>query len=125
MLAACDYVRDDVMTDIGVRLEDATSEGESVHSVLCTCTVLVDLTEEMSPLNLGEASSWKLDDPATLKQEVATKRLEVILSPHHRGSSSVHTLLGSHSGILCGRLRPKQSKATPRCWPRKRRSSKI
>ena len=50
LLAACDSIRDDVMTEIGVRLEDATSE--------------------------GAASTWKLDDPETLKKEVAAKRQE-------------------------------------------------
>jgi hypothetical protein len=43
-------VRDDAMTEIGVRLEDATVE--------------------------GAASTWKLDDPGTLKKEVALKREE-------------------------------------------------
>ena len=50
VLDACDYVRDDALTEIGVRLEDATREGES--------------------------STWKLDDPETLKKEVAAKRAE-------------------------------------------------
>ncbi len=50
VLDACDYVRDDALTEIGVRLEDATREGES--------------------------STWKLDDAETLKKEVAAKRAE-------------------------------------------------
>lgn len=50
VLDACDFVRDSALTEIGVRMEDATREGES--------------------------STWKLDDPETLKKEVALKRAE-------------------------------------------------
>jgi len=48
VLSACDHVRDDALTAIGVRLEDATREGAS--------------------------STWKLDDPETLRKEVAARR---------------------------------------------------
>jgi len=50
VLTACDHVRDDALTAIGVRLEDATREGQS--------------------------STWKLDDPETLMKEVAARRAE-------------------------------------------------
>jgi len=50
VLSVCDHVRDDALSAIGVRLEDATREGQS--------------------------STWKLDDPETLAKEVAARRAE-------------------------------------------------
>jgi len=46
-LEACDRLRDDVLVDLGVRLEDSTQD--------------------------GVASRWRLDDPALLRQEQAEK----------------------------------------------------
>ena len=51
ILKACDVIRDDTLPEIGVRLTDGTREGES--------------------------AKWQLDDPATLKKEVAEQRAAV------------------------------------------------
>jgi hypothetical protein len=51
VLTACDHVRDDALSAIGVRLEDSTRDGQSY-------------------------GTWKLDDAETLKKEVAARRAE-------------------------------------------------
>ncbi|QDZ19885.1 cysteine--tRNA ligase [Chloropicon primus] len=48
LLELCDSVRDDVFTELGVRVEDSTRE--------------------------GQGSLWKLDDPAVLKKEIEEKK---------------------------------------------------